>query len=223
MNYLKDFNVGTGLKGYLATVLGLNRNSFDIISSAPIYAQSKYIDSYFSHLIGLKQKNFWLFGCPSSKSKIRADVSKLCKTLNDTTEVCNFDAKNYHLIYASSEGMDDMNEIDKTQLLYNQYKAVLTHYISTTIPSATILKIPRVYGPNKKAGVFEKIRNAKDVDLLIRCNQDLVISYINEEMFKSWVESEYKNAGIITYKKRKKNIKFKKLVDLIIDNRLDKL
>lgn len=215
MSYLKDYNVGTGLHGYLATVLELNHNSFNIGAPASIYDQP--------NLIGIKQKNFWLFGCPSSRSKIRANVFKLCKTLDDATEVCNFNSKDYHIIYASSEGMDDMNEIDKIQLLYNQYKAVLTHYISTTIPSATILKIPRVYGPNKKAGVFEKIRKAKDIDLLIRCNQDLIINYINEEMFKSWVEAEYRNAGIITYKKRKKNIKFKKLVDLIISDKLDKL
>lgn len=198
-------DIGTGLNGYLGKLLNL-KNTKNLGS----------ID--YNHLIAYNPKKVWVFGCPSNKEDIKKNPLKLCDTIKHLDVLEHFSLKGAHIIYASSVGALDMQTTNKEQLLYNQYKAVIEHFISNKIKNFTIFRIPRVLGPNRTKGIIKTIKENKFIGSLYT-----KINYINENDFCNWIESRCEINGIFEYPNKLKEVQAIRLVELVKEGRLDEL
>jgi nucleoside-diphosphate-sugar epimerase len=98
-------------------------------------------------------------------------------------------ANNCKLIFASSVGAVYLEDE------YSIYKRAMEQYIQALVPNHLILRIPRVYGTDKKKGLMRRIQN----DDIGKDDWEKLIDYIDISDFKKWFNENLNNIGIQCY------------------------
>lgn len=111
---------------------------------------------------------------------------------------------NCKFIFASSVAAEELKDE------YGVYKKCIELYICANLEKFCILRIPRVYGHDRKKGLMRKIKE----NLISENDMFNVIEYIDIEDFKIWFNSCLNKNGILTYNKKLKTNTIKELKDI---------
>ena len=111
-------------------------------------------------LDGYNISEVWDFACPGGNFTASNFKDQIFKTLNDTRKLikwCN--NRGITLIYASSLGVEDCENINYFQKIYNTSKFLNEEMIKSYCKNYKILKIPRVYGSERFKGLIQNLRD----------------------------------------------------------------
>ena len=125
------------------------------------------------------------FGCPASEEPCRLAESIL--TTSDMIRLAIITKKK--LAFASSQGAKYLTTP------YEIQKRALEDCIQTLVPSACILRIPRVYDRSRSTGLIQKLKESKvpEKDMLNKTE------FITLEQFKEWFFNSITKEGIVEY------------------------
>lgn len=137
------------------------------------------------------------FGSPSCTEEFTEESTK--QMVEDTKELLKLPHKNF--IFASSMGTEYKSD-NKFQQMYNNAKVECEILIKSSDKNYCILKIPRVYGSDRKKGLMKAIRNGTIDDY----SKEIEFLDIND--FKEQIKDIKVNYNIIYFNKtQKKTIK----------------
>lgn len=104
---------------------------------------------------------------------------KLDLALAQTQKFCDNKRQMSHIIFASSEGLNDFQDYGNDPYYYDT-KIAQERLIYQNFWRATVLRIPRVYDPIRQKGLMQRIRE-NNID-----NYNKVIKYITLDEFINW-------------------------------------
>lgn len=118
------------------------------------------------------------FGSPidglSTNNQIKLDLA-----LAQTQKFCENARQTTHIIFASSEGLNDFQDYSNDPYYYDT-KIAQERLIFQNFWRATILRIPRVYDPSREDGLMQRIREGNIDD------SNKIIKYITLDEFINW-------------------------------------
>lgn len=149
------------------------------------------LDGFLLSNIGIKQSSQFdadvllAFGCPASEEPYRLAESIL--TTSDMIKLALKTKKK--LIFASSQGAKYLSTP------YEIQKRALEDCIQTLVPTACILRIPRVYDRSRSTGLIQKLKESRvpKKDML---NE---VEFITLDQFKKWFFDSISKEGIVEY------------------------